>query len=343
VGAARKGRASHAAQDHHRHRSRAGRRRRHPPRAGLARARGAGHHRRGRQRAPGAHPANARKSWTSPGRPSPSSPAATAPCRARSSPPSTSTARPASTAPSCPSPAPAPRPPPRRGLPRRDAAARGPRHRDTLPAGTLTNIATAFRRAPDIVDRVEEIVLMGGGFFEGGNITPAAEFNIYVDPEAADIVLRSAAPSRSSRSTAPTGPSPPAPGRPLPRHGNPGGRGRSPDGSTSSSASTCRSTAPKAAPPRPLRDRLPAAPRALPGPPLQRGGRDRSELTRGMTVADWWGVTTRPGTPPGSASGRRGLLPPPDGTDRHPVGRASARHAARRARPPASEDRAPQR
>lgn len=58
------------------------------------------------------------------------------------------------------------------------------------PLGPLTNIATAFRRAPDIVDRVEEIVLMGGGFFEGGNITPAAEFNIYVDPEAADTVLR---------------------------------------------------------------------------------------------------------------------------------------------------------
>jgi purine nucleosidase len=58
------------------------------------------------------------------------------------------------------------------------------------PLGPLTNIATAFRRAPDIVDRVQEIVLMGGGFFEGGNITPAAEFNIYVDPEAADVVLR---------------------------------------------------------------------------------------------------------------------------------------------------------
>ncbi len=59
------------------------------------------------------------------------------------------------------------------------------------PLGPLTNIATAFEKAPDIVDRVAQIVLMGGGYFEGGNITPVAEFNIYVDPEAADIVFRS--------------------------------------------------------------------------------------------------------------------------------------------------------
>lgn len=60
--------------------------------------------------------------------------------------------------------------------------------------GPLTNIATVFERAPGVVARVKEIVLMGGGFFEGGNITPSAEFNIYVDPEAADIVFRSGAP-----------------------------------------------------------------------------------------------------------------------------------------------------
>ena len=62
------------------------------------------------------------------------------------------------------------------------------------PLGPLTNIATALHRAPDIVGRIEQIVLMGGGYFEGGNITPSAEFNIYVDPEAADIVLRSGVP-----------------------------------------------------------------------------------------------------------------------------------------------------
>jgi len=59
------------------------------------------------------------------------------------------------------------------------------------PLGPLTNIATAFLKAPDIVERVQQIVLMGGAYFEVGNITPAAEFNIHVDPEAADIVFKS--------------------------------------------------------------------------------------------------------------------------------------------------------
>lgn len=62
------------------------------------------------------------------------------------------------------------------------------------PLGPLTNIATAFQRAPDIVERVQEIVLMGGAYFQVGNITPTAEFNIYVDPEAADIVFKSGVP-----------------------------------------------------------------------------------------------------------------------------------------------------
>ena len=62
------------------------------------------------------------------------------------------------------------------------------------PLGPLTNIATALQKAPDIAGRIAKIVLMGGGYFEGGNITPAAEFNIYVDPQAADIVFKSGAP-----------------------------------------------------------------------------------------------------------------------------------------------------
>ena len=49
-------------------------------------------------------------------------------------------------------------------------------------------------RAPDVIERVQEIVLMGGAYFEVGNITPAAEFNIYVDPEAAAEVFASGVP-----------------------------------------------------------------------------------------------------------------------------------------------------
>jgi purine nucleosidase len=60
--------------------------------------------------------------------------------------------------------------------------------------GPLTNLATAFRTAPDIVARVAEIVLMGGAYFEVGNWTPAAEFNIFVDPEAAEIVFGAGVP-----------------------------------------------------------------------------------------------------------------------------------------------------
>lgn len=62
------------------------------------------------------------------------------------------------------------------------------------PLGPLTNIALALAKVPEIAPKVREIVLMGGGFFEGGNVTPAAEFNIYVDPEAAEIVFASGVP-----------------------------------------------------------------------------------------------------------------------------------------------------
>lgn len=60
--------------------------------------------------------------------------------------------------------------------------------------GPLTNLALALIREPRIAPRIREIVLMGGGFSEGGNVTPAAEFNVYVDPHAADIVLNSGVP-----------------------------------------------------------------------------------------------------------------------------------------------------
>jgi purine nucleosidase len=62
------------------------------------------------------------------------------------------------------------------------------------PIGPLTNIALALVREPKIAPRVKEIVLMGGGCFEGGNVTPAAEFNIFVDPHAADVIFKAGIP-----------------------------------------------------------------------------------------------------------------------------------------------------
>lgn len=62
------------------------------------------------------------------------------------------------------------------------------------PVGPLTNIASAIARKPMIIPKIREIALMGGGFFEGGNTTPVAEFNIYVDPDAAAIVFNSGVP-----------------------------------------------------------------------------------------------------------------------------------------------------
>ena len=63
-----------------------------------------------------------------------------------------------------------------------------------VTTGPLTNIGLAIERAPAILSKIKEIILMGGALREGGNITPSAEFNIYVDPEAAQIVLRCGCP-----------------------------------------------------------------------------------------------------------------------------------------------------
>ena len=59
-----------------------------------------------------------------------------------------------------------------------------------VPTGPLTNIALLLRERPDLATKIAHICLMGGSMTEG-NITPSAEFNIWVDPEAADIVFRS--------------------------------------------------------------------------------------------------------------------------------------------------------
>ncbi len=59
-----------------------------------------------------------------------------------------------------------------------------------VATGPLTNIAAALSRDPDLPKRLGRLVLMGGAFQEAGNVTPAAEFNIWHDPEAARIVFR---------------------------------------------------------------------------------------------------------------------------------------------------------
>jgi purine nucleosidase len=58
-----------------------------------------------------------------------------------------------------------------------------------VPTGPLTNIASALVREPRIAKKIRRIVLMGGAMREGGNTTPSAEFNILVDPHAAQIVF----------------------------------------------------------------------------------------------------------------------------------------------------------
>jgi len=58
----------------------------------------------------------------------------------------------------------------------------------------LTNVALAIRREPRIVERVHQVIVMGGAIDVAGNTTPLAEFNVYVDPHAAHIVLHSGMP-----------------------------------------------------------------------------------------------------------------------------------------------------
>ena len=62
------------------------------------------------------------------------------------------------------------------------------------PTGPLTNIAKALIKKPEISKNIEKIVFMGGAAMTLGNITPSAEFNIFVDPHAANVVLKSGIP-----------------------------------------------------------------------------------------------------------------------------------------------------
>jgi purine nucleosidase len=162
------------------------------------------------------------------------------------------------------------------------------------PLGPLTNVATALQRAPDIGPKIQEIVLMGGAYFEVGNITPAAEFNIYVDPEAAEIVLKSGVPLTIM---------------PLdvthkvlttePRVDALRGLGRVGEAVASWTDFFERYDVEKySSPGAPLHDPTVIAyllrPALFSGRHINVEIENQSELTRGMTVADWWGVTDRP-------------------------------------------------
>lgn len=171
-----------------------------------------------------------------------------------------------------------------------------PAHSVTLcPLGPLTNIATAFQRAPDIITRVQQIVLMGGAYFEVGNVTPAAEFNIYVDPEAAEIVFKSGVPlvvmpldvTHKALTTR-------ARIEAFRTIGNEAGRMVA-EWTDFFERYDMHKYGSEGAP---LHD--PCVIAYLLRPDLFRGRHinveieTQSELTLGMTVADWWGVTDRP-------------------------------------------------
>lgn len=160
--------------------------------------------------------------------------------------------------------------------------------------GPLTDIALALLKAPDIAERVRELVVMGGAYFEHGNVTPCAEFNIHADPHAADLVLRSGVPvtmipldaTHQALSTT-------ARVAPIRGLGNRCG-GAIADLLALDPFHSRRFGETGL----PLHDPLVIA--WLLRPDLFRG-RDvnvaveiTAELTLGMTVVDWWGVTGRP-------------------------------------------------
>jgi purine nucleosidase len=160
--------------------------------------------------------------------------------------------------------------------------------------GPLTNIAMTLVKAPEVAGRIAELVIMGGACFELGNVTPAAEFNIYVDPHAAAIVLASGIPITMmpldvTHQLLTTPPRRSA----LRALGN-----RCGQAAAALLASFERKRRSKVgAPVRALHD--PAVIAYLLRPTLFNGREvnvaieTESPLTIGMTVADWWGVTGR--------------------------------------------------
>lgn len=163
------------------------------------------------------------------------------------------------------------------------------------PLGPLTNIATALQRAPDIAPKIAEIVLMGGAYFEVGNTTPAAEFNIHVDPQAAEIVFKSGIPlvvmpldvthkvlTTRARVEA------------FRALGTPVGHAVASWTDFFERFDMAKYGSQGA----PLHDPCVIAylirPELFEGRHINVEIETQSELTMGMTVADWWGVTNRP-------------------------------------------------
>lgn len=163
-----------------------------------------------------------------------------------------------------------------------------------VPIGPLTNIAAAFRQAPDVIARVGRIVMMGGAYFEVGNVTPAAEFNIFVDPVAAaevfaagvDLVVMPLDVTHRALTS---------------RAWVEGMRASGRVGEVVASWTDFFERYDRAKyghDGAPLHD--PCAVAYLIAPEIFSGRRINVEIetegrfTRGMTVADWWGVTGRP-------------------------------------------------
>ncbi|MBO0903191.1 nucleoside hydrolase [Jiella sonneratiae] len=173
--------------------------------------------------------------------------------------------------------------------------ARAPGTVTLLTLGPLTNVALAFAKAPDVATRLKELVMMGGGCFEGGNITPAAEFNVYVDPQAAAMVFRSGVPitvlpldvthqMRSTRARIAA----------FAALGNRSGAAVAAMLGFSERFDIGKYGWDGA----PLHDPCVTAfvldPAIFEGRPVNVEVETASELTRGMTVTDYWGVTGRP-------------------------------------------------
>ena len=162
------------------------------------------------------------------------------------------------------------------------------------PLGPLTNIASAILKQPKIVSRIKQIVLMGGAYFEVGNITPTAEFNIFVDPDAAKIVFEAGIdmvvmPLDVTHKALVTG-----------ERNEAFRRLKSPVGIAVAEMTDFFERFDKekyGSSGAPLHDPCVTAylinPKIFSGKKINVEIETKSELTLGMTVADWWGVTDR--------------------------------------------------